>query len=271
MKNFILLLFAFLCCTGIYAQKHKKNYTPQELAATADEIKQEGLQLYRSEKASWVATDMFFDNHIDTGNIGGYFSYPEGASYTKCVFYSRGEKPSAVFTVVFNGVFSPEKAIVDVAHRPFTPTEETYYLLRKLTMDTIANGDDFTTYEQTRFNVIPLLRDGKKYVYIITASAASGVIAYGNDYRILFDGAMHISSVERLHKGLITMKYGQGQKMGTSYHTHLGGYSLFPTPTDICTAMLYADICHADKLLVLSAAGYTSVWSCKDHTLQIGK
>ncbi len=66
MKIKILYLFVFLFVSNFISA--------QDLEKIAQEITDEGIQLYRSEMASWYGTDVFVENYKQRENIGGYFS-----------------------------------------------------------------------------------------------------------------------------------------------------------------------------------------------------
>ena len=60
IKTFYLLLFVMFSI----------QLSAQNLEKIAQEIKDEGIQLYRSEMASWYGTDVFIENYKERDNIG---------------------------------------------------------------------------------------------------------------------------------------------------------------------------------------------------------
>ena len=61
IKTFYLLLFVMFSI----------QLSAQNLEKIAQEIKDEGIQLYRSEMESWKGTDVFIENYKERDHIGG--------------------------------------------------------------------------------------------------------------------------------------------------------------------------------------------------------
>ncbi len=76
-KSLISILLFFLVSCSLFSSDPKEDIKP---------ILEEGLYLYRLEKASWHGTDLFYNEFKNIDEIKGYFSYPDG-NKTKCIFF----------------------------------------------------------------------------------------------------------------------------------------------------------------------------------------
>jgi hypothetical protein len=233
-------------------------------------IVKEGKMLYKSEMASWYGTDVFLEKYKDgQENIGGYFSYNDSDS-AKCIFFSKGDNPRAIGTIVFDSTYSVNNAHIDVSERELTSFEKDMYAIRKKALDEI-NGDTlFKAYKNTNFNLIPLITDEEKRVFVLTAPKSEGVMLFGNDYLITFDKNNNIKSKKQLHKTLIPTEYSAGADTGTvttgGMHSHVPSMDPFITSTDICTLMLYEKFTKWEQYYVITQ-DYISIWNCKTNQL----
>lgn len=258
----ILLFPAFSCLAQI------------DRAQIADSITREGKRLYESEMASWYGTDVFLAKFKEEKeNIGGYFSYKDGSSY-KCLFFSKSDKPTVLGTITFKGSYDPEKAESDGTKRDLTEKEMDYYLIRKSALDEFNSDTLFETYKNTSINIIPLIDDNSKKVYIITATGNSGVVLIGNDYLLTFDKNNKLASKKKIHANLISIKTKEEQNQGDtkvatgSVHNHLPETGDFITATDVCTFMLYKKFSNWKQQIVISKK-YMSIWNCESESLVI--
>ena len=177
MKRTLFALTTLLTL-NVFAQDN-----PTELAKP---IVDEGKRLYRSEMASWYGTDLFLEKHKDQSSIGGYFSYIKDGAPT-CLFYSRKDNPKVIGTISFDTSYDLPKAKVDLAERDFSSTEAIIYALRTRAWQLIEKDSFFRRYENTHFNLIPLVQNGKRKVYVLTGARENGVVMIGNDYLLTFD------------------------------------------------------------------------------------
>ena len=256
-KNCILFL---LLAINTFAQdKFDKKTKP---------IVEEGKILYRSEMASWYGTDLFLEKYKDTEKIGGYFSYPEN-DVTKCIFVSKDETPKVIGTMTFDSSFDTNKADVNLNERILTNIESDYLSLRKATETLMSNDTLFKYYENTNLNIVPIIKDGKKKVYILTGPTKSGYVIFGNDYLIEFDKKNNVTLKKQLHKNIIPIEYKTEENGGTeTMHTHLPETGEFITATDICTLMLYEKFAQWKNHMVISKE-YVSIWNCETNDLFI--
>lgn len=240
----------------------------QKIEKLKTEVLKEGFLLYKSEKASWHAGDLFLEKFTDRNKVGGYVSYTDGNN-PKCIFISKEDKNKVIGTVTFDITFDLKKAIVDLTERQSTDIEKKYTELREKALDRIKNDTIFKRYKNTNYNIVPIITEKVKRVYVLTGSSENGKIIFGNDYLIEFDKNEQVKKTSRLHKGMLAFEYGDKEKqMVGAMHSHLPEYNEIMTPTDICTTMLYQDYTKWENHTVLSK-NYVSIWDCKKNELVV--
>lgn len=243
------------------------NAIAQDLNKVIREIEGEGKHLYQLEVASWIGTDMLRSYTDKRGQTGGYFSYLENDS-AKCVFFSKGPSPRVIATVLFDPTFDVEKATIQHIERDFDDMEYDLYSIRQKTLNAVNSDTLFKIYTNASFNLVPVIRNGEKKVYVMTGPRDAGVVILGNDYLVTFDQNNNIIAKKQLHRNIIPIDFDTDKKAETTIHSHAGETGDFITPTDICTLMLYAKYAGWKKHYVLSL-NYVSIWDCNDNTLTI--
>ncbi len=264
MRPILIILFSLVFNTSQGTDLQKK----------AAEIQAEAFKIYRSEKASWLGTDIMqevYDSGIPS-NLKGYFSYAT-ENAVRCVFYSNDSIPKILLTIEFDQSFDPKKTTVADYAREFSEREKEYYLLRKSVESVlIADTGFFKYYENTNYNIVPIIDEQSKRVYILTGTTRQGIVLFGNDYIMLFDNNYKLSSKERIHNTLISSPMQSEETSGGTpvgfVHSHVPGRSEYMTATDIATALLYQAYTNWQSCTVISK-DYFSIWSCKSNTLTI--
>jgi hypothetical protein len=235
----------------------------------AQPIVAEGKLLYKSEMASWYGTELFLESYKDRENIGGYFSYTD-KDVSKCVFFSKTDRPKVIGTISFDSTYNVKSAKTDLTGREFTTNENDLYAIKKIALAEIKSDTLFKRYKNTGFNVIPLINKNEKKVYVLTASEQNGVVIIGNDYLLTFDKDNNLTFKRQLHKNILPIYYGgkeeEGKEIEGAMHTHLPETGDFITPTDICTLMLYEKFAKWKTHNVVSQK-YLNIWNC--HTDQL--
>ena len=262
MKKAILLPF-------ILAVIH--SYAQDNIKVIIDSITVEGKRMYQSEMASWYGTDIFLEAYKDKENIGGYFSYADGDT-TRCIFFSKSTEPVVIGVMSFDDSYNIATANTSFKERPFNKTEINLYSIRKKAFE-IINSDDgnfFKSYANTNYNLIPLISNGIKKVYVLTGPQKTGIVILGNDYLLNFNDQNELINKKQLHQNIISMTYGEkmedGKKIVGGVHTHLPETGEFITATDICTLMLYAKFAGWEQHMVVSEH-YMNIWNCKTNQL----
>ena len=245
MKKDILITMSL----AFYLVSFSQNKTDKETA----KIVAEGKRLYRSEMASWYGTDIFLEKFNNRrADIGGYFSYVENNTAT-CLFFSKSDHPKVIGAISFDSTYNVNTATAIGIERAFTPNEFELYTIRTSALKEINSDTSFHTYENTTLNLIPLITEGEKKVYVITGPEKNGVVIFGNDYLLTFDKNNKLKAKKQVHKNIIVTRYGSGQTQGSDIvsgvHTHLPSTGNFITPTDICTLMLYEKIAKWSSIL----------------------
>ncbi|WP_052248543.1 hypothetical protein [Chryseobacterium taiwanense] len=238
-------------------------FNAQNLEKLSKEINDEGIALYRSEMASWYGTDVFTANYEKRENIGGYFSYIDN-NVPKCIFFSKDQK--VIGTISFPTNYNPKDANLDLKERDFTPIETEYFTIRQNALKRIQNDTIFKVYKNTSLNLVPLIKNKVKKVYVLTGPSVSNVVVFGNDYLITFDNKNEVKNVEKLHNSLIAQNIND-EKVGKTIsgaHTHILENWLAITPTDICTLMLYQKFTEWGSYFTTSKK-YTSIWNSNNN------
>lgn len=261
MKKLITVIIILLSGISSFCQSKVEKKTKP--------IVEEGKRLYRSEMASWYGTDIFLAKFKEREKIGGYLSYSENA-LSKCIFFSKGEKPKVIGTMTFDDTFDIQTAKTELTERDFNNTESELYNIRTKALQTINSDTIFKQYKNTNLNLIPIISNGEKKVYVLTGPKDDGVIIFGNDYLLTFDKKNNLIDRKRLHKNIIWTEYGKkmndGQEAVGGTHTHLPSTGDFITATDICTLMLYEKATKWEQYYTYSE-NYMCIWNCKTDEL----
>lgn len=261
--NKTLTIILTLITFGVLGQKN-----PTELAQP---IVAEGKLLYKSEMASWYGTDLFLENFKARDKIGGYFSYSENG-IAKCVFFSKSSKPKVIGTISFDSTYDTKIAVIDLIERDFSNNEHDLYVIRKLALTEIQTDTLFKTFNNTDLNLIPLINENEKKVYVLTGPQQTGVVIFGNDYLLTFDSKNKLLFKKQLHKNIIPIYYGrkedEGKQVEGTVHSHLPETGDLITATDICTLMLYEKTAKWKTHNVVSKK-YLNIWDCEKDELNV--
>jgi hypothetical protein len=234
--------------------------TPQSLVLA------EGRALYRLEKAAWVGTDLMRAEFPDEmGKVGGYATYPDGPN-THCVFFAKDSATTILADFSFDSTFASNTATVDRIRQYPTEKELRLRTLRSRAIAHMSTDTIFKTYKNSNLNIVPMVHRGVAKVYILTGPSVAGVVIFGNDYLIEFDGQDEVKSARTLHRNIIPIEYGEEEV--ETYHSHAESTGSFMTPTDICTLMLYGPYTNWTKHTVLSKTHW-NLWSVEKNTMAV--
>lgn len=272
MKKFLMISAFVFSLTSNTAGQVSDSAKAGQISPTeeAQPIVAEGKLLYKYEMASWFGTDLFLEKYKNQENIGGYFSYLDYDT-AKCIFFSKAETPKVIGTISFDSTYNINRAKINLSERDFTAYENDLYLIRKNAINEIAVDTFFKSYTNTRLNLIPMIKDNEKKVYILTGPQQTGIVIFGNDYLLTFDNNNQLLTKKRLHNNIIPIEYGnikKGKKVEGSMHSHLPETGDFITATDICTLMLYAKYANWKTHNVVSKE-YLNMWNCETNTLVV--
>jgi hypothetical protein len=233
------------------------------------EIVNEGRMLYQLEMASWYGTDIFLEKFKDKQkNTGGYFSYIN-QNRAVCVFFSNAQTPQIIATFTFDSAYNVNTAIINSQEREMTKHEVDLLKIREVALTRLSTDKYFEFYQDMNPNVIPVVDDKGKRVYIVTASKKAGIVVFGNDYLLTFTNDNDLKDQKRLHKNIITLEYKEDNSDARwSMHTHTKETGDLITATDICTLMLYEKYANWGQHYVISDKR-VSLWDCKKDKLVI--
>ncbi|WP_026990222.1 hypothetical protein [Flavobacterium subsaxonicum] len=249
IKQLLLFATALLTLPAFCQEKEKQ------------EIMKEAKLLYNSERASWSGTDIFMAKFPEKREkMGGYFSYSQGNQH-KCVFVDNQASPNVLATILFDDGFVIEASKTDTVSRKLTPLESDLYTIRQKALAEVRTDTLFKHYKNTSLNLIPIIHNNKKKVYMLTGPSATGVVIFGNDYLVEFDKNNAIKSKKVLHKNIIPINYTDNEGEISTIHNHTKETGYLPTATDICTLLLYAQYTHWQQHYVISKK-YISIWDC---------
>lgn len=254
-----ITIYFFIALIGLKSLGQSK--IDKETAA----ILEEGKMLYKSEMASWYGSDIFMEKYKEHEKIGGYLSYTEN-DISKCIFYSNGETPVALGTITFDNTFNIETAKTDFAERDLTKSEFDLYKIRTEALRIINSDTLYKLYKNTNLNLIPIINNKERKVFVLTGPTNNGVMIFGNDYLLTFDKNSKLLKQKQLHRTLIPIEFGDKQEIESSIHSHVLDDLI--TSTDICTLMLYGRFAKIKTHYVMSKK-YVSIWDCKKETLVV--
>lgn len=260
-KTIFTLIITILFCQSLFSQI----VPPRD----SDTLVHQATILYKSEMASWYGSDITQKDYPEVfTNIGGYISYTDDGT-TKCIFYSKDESPTVLSTISFDESFNIKLAKVKNSNRKFTKLEKDLYTIRELASHEIENDTLFKFYQNTGFNVIPIIENGNKKVYVLTATTETGVVIFGNDYLLRFDKNNKLISKKALHNNIIYSEYdNEHESTIGAIHNHSSSTSPFITITDICTLMLYEKFTNWKQYMVVSKT-HSSIWKVESNSLLI--
>lgn len=238
------------------------------LETTRQNLLREGLALYTSERASWVATDLLQATRFNTRQISGYFSYATPDDSVRTVFVGG---TAAAPQVLAAYSFPTDNIRPASAHRSgtraLTAREQRLLAIRAKSMKDVARIAGFEVPENASLNPVLLEKGAETWVYVLTGATTAGMVPLGNDYLLRYDAAGRLTHKSKLHSTLITIGAAPaGQSVAATLHTHLPGAAAFITPTDICTLLLYRNQLPGRQHVVLGEK-YVSVFTLADASL----
>lgn len=248
------------------------------LAQPADKeqqaIVEEGFELYRLELAAWNASDLLSSiwgvSSLDS--IEGYVSYRQGNSYNT-IFYG-GDNPYKVYAnFVFDSVCSIESAIMDITPRIAAKKETELILIRTDALERVwkNEGKFFELFENTSFNLIPVIHGNSRKVVVLTAPKEDGNVLFGNDYVLEYTADNKFQKRTKLHRNLIPIpmeSQSDSIEVSATIHSHLEPTPEYITATDICSLLLYGEYTNWKQHFVFSDK-FVSIWDVEKKSLLI--
>lgn len=260
MKKFFAIMTVTLTITAFsYGQKTNK-------------ILEEGILLYRLEKAAWYGTDFFLGNFPHKKDFaGGYVSYLNERNQIVSAFFEK-ENPLRILARLEFESFPQENPIrIDTLNQVATSIEVELITLKQNAIQRLNQNEDgfFTFYENTSFNFIPLIQGKQRRVFILTAPTIPDVVLIGNDYLLTYNNKNRFVGKEKIHNSILQFSAKSGDpenKITSTHHTHV--LSPLITSTDICTLLLNRDFVEWETHYVISEK-YVSCFNLETTNLSV--
>jgi hypothetical protein len=258
-------IFALIIISGLTAFS-------QNINSIRDSILNESLILYKSEKASWNATD-YVEEHLSniSPQIGGYLSYASGNDEVCTIFFSRKDSSKVLSRLKYTGVAGKIPNKVESEETEASALELSLIKLRQEAVWIVNSDNDhfFSFYEKSEFNFIPIKDKYGDRVFILTGTQNNDEVIFGNDYLLYFNNDLSLLKKEKLHSSIIrTPSKSPEGNVEAVFHSHI--LNEFITSTDICTMLLYKDF-NQWKSIYVMGKNYTSIFDLKNNDLVIMK
>lgn len=244
MKN---ILFFLVLLSSLNSSSQNKE---------AQEILDEGKLLFRLEKGSWYGTDDMLQRFKSKkDSVGGYLSYESANNGITTIFFSRFDHEKILIRYQFDSLPQPQPVYIDTLNNKATILEKDLVTLRQDAKEKVyVNEDDFFRfYRSTSFNIIPLIKNKERKVFILTGPKVPDVVLIGNDYRLTYNDNNEFVKKEKLHNSLLQFEYKSKNKNNTTlttFHSHVT--TRYISSTDICTLLLYKDYVEWNQHIVMS-------------------
>ena len=250
----LILLLPMLCVAQPDWIADSKLPSRDELATINDSILQEGLRLYTYEKLSWMASDLLAEHAaVDLTSIRGS-AVELGDNGKLTHFYCRQD--SVVFSCTLD--LNDFSLSWDNTVRPMTDDDRDAVHFRSDIINRIIEtyGDSIYTIQDGSINIdLIWLGTDKLRAYLLQGTTLNGVIPFGNDYYVDIDSDGNLIEFHRFHHSYIPIdirQAGENTQVLEVIHSHTVDNPFF-TPTDICTALLYAhDLYGMKSVCILS-------------------
>ena len=250
----LILLLPMLCVAQPDQIADSKLPSRDEVATINDSILQEGLRLYTYEKLSWMASDLLAEHAtVDLSSIrGSAVQLDDNGKLTH--FYCRQD--SVVFSCTID--LNDFTLSWDNTVRPMTEDDRDAVHFRSDIINRIIEtyGDSIYTIQDGSINIdLIWLGTDNLRAYLLQGTTLNGVIPFGNDYYVDIDRDGNLIEFHRFHHSYIPIdirQAGENTQVLEVIHSHTVDNPFF-TPTDICTALLYAhDLYGMKSVCILS-------------------
>jgi hypothetical protein len=190
------------------------------------------------------------------------------------VFFSKALNPTVIATAHFDTSMDAATGTLDKKVREFTPYEKELYILQLNAIYAMKSDEAFfKRYTNTSLEIVPLMDSFSRRVYIMTGVKQSCMVIFGNDYLLAFDESNKLTYKKHLHKNIIPVECAKdivvdNNNIPGTMHMHTIDAGNLPTPTDICSLMLYAKQANWKQHTVFSPEN-VSVWNCETNQLLV--
>lgn len=260
--NRLTLLLLLAVCHSAFAQ------TP------AQNILNEGLNLYKMELLSWDATDYIYEK-ANMGKLKGYLCYRDKEQVYRCIFWNGAyDNLEVVHSFWSSDPAQLELMKVDNAPRQLTEFEQLLYDIKmRATLEIKGNPEFFTLPADTRFYL--LFSEDKINIncFVMLKTSRDHVVPLGNDFVMSFNRKGELLSKAPIQKSYVEIRTDaematNGEALLETLHSIEGSGRPYISPTDICNLLLFSGKKSQHVHRVFSDS-YVSVFSLKDKTLDI--
>lgn len=205
----------------------------------------EGRMLYQLEAAGWRATDrMIMNQGARRDSVGGYVAFKDGENL-RVITYNKFDSSVVMSVFVMNRELDEGSMIVDNVSRKAQPREQVLINLRIRALRDVAFDTThfYKHYRNTHFNLIPIIDDTSRRVYVMTTIEQGVVMPIGNDYLLKYSPSLTLVERKKLHQSFIPIDLLHQDTLSNdpdlTWHRHADGGDPLPTATDICALLLY--------------------------------
>jgi hypothetical protein len=240
MKYFINFLLILTCFSA----------TSQNLEQIAEEILQEGLELYRSELASWISTDSI--PRPERHKIFGYFTYRDDDRDRLISLYVDSTFQKAEFKFIFKEVGDLEIELEFQQYEvPLTEKEKRILTVRLKAQGLTSMWYQTFGYSQIVNPNIIVHKIEPLELYVIAGAKQSGLLPLGGDLRLTFKSDGELDQMDAIHHNLLPFSTETPEEAEYMAHEHRGEKLAkeYMTSTDICTLLLYRNYLNEEKHL----------------------
>ena len=242
----LLLIYLIFNSLLVFSQKNKKT----------EAILDEGKLLFRLEKGSWYGTDdMLARFKTKKDSVGGYLSYENSKNRINTIFFSRFNSNHILIRYEFDSLPQQKPILIDTLNKKTTEIEKSLIKIRQDARDKASDNSDnfFTYYDNSSLNFIPIIKNNKGKVFVITGPQVSGVVLIGNDYILNYNSKNEFVDKSKIHNSILQFAYKSENKDNptvSTIHSHV--ITDYISSTDICTLLLYKDYVEWKQHIVTS-------------------
>ena len=268
--KFFATYFSFLLLFPVF-----NGFSQHGLEKETNRILKEGYMLYKLEQASWQASSIQKNRYHDLNDsLGGFLSYISNDKI-RTIFWNENDSFHIQLELNFDSIAGEASATSIELKREADHYEKELIQLRQAAFhDVLEDSEEFyELFEGISLNLIPVIENGRKGVFIITGPRSDDEILFGNDYLLRFNSRNQLKSRVKLHESLVTIPFNENTGTNnnrTTFHSHASKKTQLISSTDICTLLLYRNYIHW-KYHMVTSKRFVSVWNVETGTLMIFK
>lgn len=221
----------------------------QDVDQLSKEIMNEGIELYRNERASWISTDSLTE--LDKQLISNYFTYSDEGKFIS-VYIDKSDK-IADYKFTFQPLGNLEIELIKKEKNvPLSEKELEILKVRKTAIALSAWHYGQLGYTQIVNPNVIIFRTSPEYiVYVVPGAKQSGLLPIGGDLKMTFRADGELDKIVAIHNNLIPFETEASEEGAHFGHEHKGKRLAkeYMTATDVCTILLYRQYLKGEKHL----------------------